>query len=51
MDNKILKPDRHNGMRKVFEENYGDEELADIIERQNKKQAEQEAAEAEMGTD
>lgn len=51
MDNEILKPNRHNGMRKVFEVNYGDEELADIMERQNKKQVEQEAAEAEMSTD
>ena len=51
MDDVILKSDRHNGMQKVFAANYGDEELADKFERQNKEQDEQEAVEAEMGTD
>lgn len=44
--------DRHEGMREGLTANYGDEELADSLERHNKKkQAEQEAAEAETGTD
>lgn len=46
-----VKENRHKGMQKVFTANYGDEELADMFERQNKSQAEVEAAEAEMGTD
>lgn len=46
---EILKPDRHNGMRKVFAANYGSEKSAD--EKADEEQAKQEAAEAEMGTD
>jgi len=45
MGDEVLKPERHNGMRKVFAANYGSEKSAD------EEQAEQEAAEAEMGTD
>ena len=49
MDDEILKLNRHNGMRKVFEANYGSDKSADKII--DEKQAEEEAAEAEMGTD
>ena len=45
MNDEILKPNRHKGMRKSFAANYGNEKLAD------EEQAEVEAAEAEMGTD
>lgn len=47
---ETLKSNRHKGMQNNFQEAYGEEELADKFERQNKKQAE-EAAKAEMDTD
>lgn len=48
---ETLKTNRHKGMQNNFQEMYGDEELADKLERVNKKQVEEEAIEAETGTD